>query len=194
MRQILVAFISAVLIFTGGCSLTEKVANENHTEDTKVTEFTEMITETVIELTTAYLTYIETSSIKTETRISEKCDSDIVDLINGIRIENDIKPLALSSKLCCVAEIRAQEASGLWSHTRPDGSKINKLADEYDVEWMIIGENLAKHKNASTENIVEAWMNSKAHRNNILNTKFRMCGIGEYVYDSTIYISFVFTD
>ena len=190
MHRILAVFISAALIFSGGCKPIDKDSYDNQTSTD--TELTEILTETVAELTMVISKYTESSTFKSETETSIDCDSEIVTLINKIRIENGIEPLILSSKLCRVAEIRAKEACELWSHTRPDGSKISNLADDYGVEWTIIGENLAKHKKASAKNVVEAWTKSETHYKNLMNPKFRVCGTGDYKYVSTIYISIIF--
>ena len=92
---------------------------------------------------------------------------DIVDRTNAIRREQGISALTVNAKLMQAAQVRADEmaASGIYSHTRPDGRKSNTVTDS-----KYTGENLhniselyleQQHKTLS-EAVVELWSNSKA--------------------------------
>ena len=100
----------------------------------------------------------------------------------------------MNDELILIAQIRAEEASEKWSHERPDGTLVDSLANEMNFEWRLVGENLANHTGAASKEIVNAWMNSETHRQNILNSRFQKCGIGEYENNNTIYVSIIFTD
>lgn len=56
---------------------------------------------------------------------------DIVDRTNAIRREQGISALTVNAKLMQAAQVRADEmaASGIYSHTRPDGRKSNTVTD-----------------------------------------------------------------
>lgn len=73
-------------------------------------------------------------------------------LLNEIRRENGLNVLTWNDDLGPAALIRAQEATILWSHTRPDGT------DWYTVNPdLVYGENLANGY-TTAENVVNAWM------------------------------------
>ena len=156
------------------------------------------LTKIIVELTTLIsekTTYskVEQTAQMTKPTISEK-NSDIVGIINNYRISKGLKLLKTSELLCNIAKIRAEESSICWSHTRPNGKKIDSLLNGSDIRWTILGENLARHKNAPAEAIVNAWMNSKSHRENLLNSRYKYCGITEYQNDEICYIALILTD
>ncbi|MBR5115524.1 MAG: CAP domain-containing protein, partial [Lachnospiraceae bacterium] len=67
-----------------------------------------------------------------------------------------------------------EEITRRFSHTRPDGS------DWYTVDGNIMfGENLAELYDTPAS-VVDAWMNSPAHRANIMDGEFQTCGIAIY--------------
>lgn len=106
----------------------------------------------------------------------------LVNQINEIRAEAGVCELKVDAKLEKAAAIRAKEASVNWSHVRPDGTAW------YTVDRRIMGgENLAKGQE-SQDQLVEEWMNSPSHADNILFADFRTTGIGVYVAeDGTVY-------
>ncbi len=56
---------------------------------------------------------------------------DIIDRTNTLRKENSVAALRVNDKLMQAAQVRADEmaASGVYSHTRPDGRKSNTVTD-----------------------------------------------------------------
>ena len=79
------------------------------------------------------------------------------------------------------AQVRADEmaASGIYSHTRPDGRKSNTVTDS-----RYTGENIhsisdlyleQQHKTLS-ETVVNLWSNSKAHTDNMTNSRYGEIG------------------
>ena len=96
---------------------------------------------------------------------------ELLTLINTERINNNLNELQYDVTLEACADVRAQEASQFWSHTRPDGSKWNTVAQGY-----YRGENLARGYNSAKE-VFDAWMASESHRNNILHSQYTAIGI-----------------
>ena len=100
---------------------------------------------------------------------------DIVDRTNALRKENGVAALRVNDKLMQAAQVRADEmaASGVYSHTHPDGRKSNTVTDS-----RYTGENihsiselyLEQHKTLS-EAVVELWSNSKAHADNMTSSR-----------------------
>ena len=108
---------------------------------------------------------------------------DIVDRTNAIRREQGISALTVNAKLMQAAQVRADEmaASGIYSHTRPDGRKSNTVTDS-----RYTGENIhsiselyleQQHKTLS-EAVVELWSNSKAHADNMTSSRYGEIGVG----------------
>ena len=81
------------------------------------------------------------------------------------------------------ADIRAKELVTLFSHTRPDGSSYHTLMPSGLMTW---GENVAMGQR-SPESVMDSWMNSQGHRENILSDDFSLIGVGCYSDGSTLY-------
>ena len=108
---------------------------------------------------------------------------DIVDRTNALRRAKGVAALRVNDKLMQAAQVRADEiaASGVYSHTRPDGRKSNTVTvSKYT------GENLhniselyleQQHKTLS-EAVVELWSNSKAHADNMTSSRYGEIGVG----------------
>lgn len=97
-------------------------------------------------------------------------------LVNQIRVENGVAELTWDDRLYESSKIRAEEASVNWSHTRPDGSSCFTVSD------VMHGENLAKGY-STPEAVVDGWMNSQGHKDNILNASFTRTAIAYYNTD-----------
>ena len=108
---------------------------------------------------------------------------DIIDRTNALRKENGVAALRVNDKLMQAAQGRADEmaASGVYSHTRPDGRKSNTVTDS-----KYTGENLhniselyleQQHKTLS-EAVVELWSNSRAHADNMTSSRYGEIGVG----------------
>ena len=69
------------------------------------------------------------------------------------------------------------------THTGSDGSNGGTRIQRAGYYWWMWGENVAVGY-STTSSVVAAWMNSSAHRANILNSRFKYIGVG-YVKTST---------
>ena len=108
---------------------------------------------------------------------------DIIDRTNALRREQGISALAVNAKLMQAAQVRADEmaASGIYSHTRPDGRKSNTVTDS-----RYTGENihsiselyLNQQQKTLSEAVVELWSNSKAHADNMTSSRYGEIGVG----------------
>lgn len=111
---------------------------------------------------------------------------DIFNKCNEIRENNGKHKLTWNTQLKECANIRAQEISIVQSHTRPDGSDWCTINPD-----IMYGENLA-YGYETTDEVVEAWMKSDTHRENILYDKFNSCYIAEYICNNTKYYAMEF--
>lgn len=107
-------------------------------------------------------------------------------LINDIRIQNGLNPFEKSEILDLTAMQRASEIAQKFSHIRPDGSSCFTLLDENDVFYMAAGENIACGSSTAAS-VVEQWMNSKGHRENILNSNYDHLGVGFFKEEGSNY-------
>jgi len=119
--------------------------------------------------------------------------SDVLDLVNEQRKAAGLKSLSLNEDLNRVAQLRANEIVENWSHTRPNGEAWKTAFAEEGVSASYRGENLAKGQ-YSADAVVEAWMDSEGHRDNILNKKFSKMGVASVVIDGVTYWVQVFAN
>ena len=95
-------------------------------------------------------------------------------LVNANRTAAGRSALAWNDGLAQCAQVRAMEASQVFSHTRPNGQ------DWWTVNSNLMwGENLAMLYN-SADSVVAAWMASPTHQANIMNGSFRSVGVAVY--------------
>jgi uncharacterized protein YkwD len=107
-------------------------------------------------------------------------------LLNGERADHGLAPLAVNEQLGAAASAFAQDlvAGSYFSHTGRDGSDVLERIERTDYiqpdRGWALGENLAWGTGAlaTPGSIMQAWMNSPGHRDNILNPSYREIGIG----------------
>ena len=101
--------------------------------------------------------------------------------VNEIRIANGLSAVQHSASLETTSVVRANEITSKFSHTRPDGS------DWYTVNADLqYGENLAEGYSSADE-VVNAWMASPTHRENILRSDFTTCAISTTTVNGRTY-------
>ena len=113
---------------------------------------------------------------------------EVIRLVNKQRTANGLSKFTTSNKLSDVAQTRAKELTESYSHTRPDGSSCFTALREANIDYTAAGENIAAGY-STPEAVVEGWMNSKAHRANILNPNYSKIGVG-YFADGSGYGSY----
>ena len=110
---------------------------------------------------------------------------EVVKLVNQARMAEGLNPLTVYDSLQAVSEIRAEEIKEEFDHTRPDGTKYYALFNEMGITWNSRGENIAVGYDSnnlwgqmySPQQVMNAWMNSKDHRANILKKDFAHIGV-----------------
>ncbi|MCX8008608.1 MAG: CAP domain-containing protein, partial [Patescibacteria group bacterium] len=96
---------------------------------------------------------------------------------NEKRIEAGLRPLVLNQQLSQAAAKKAQDmfAKNYWAHIAPDGRTPWDFILAAGYKYSVAGENLAKNFQDS-ESVVNAWMASPTHRDNILKSSYRDVG------------------
>ncbi len=106
---------------------------------------------------------------------------EVLSLVNQERVRNGLGKLSWGETCSDAAETRAVETEELYSHTRPDGRSWDTACEEPSGGKYVEGENLVVGSSAvSPETTVAAWMNSEAHRANILNPDYTRLAVGYY--------------
>lgn len=104
-------------------------------------------------------------------------EAEVVRLVNKIRAQEGLSPLATTSALSAAAGQRAEELVSRYAHERPDGTDCFTVLREFGVSYRAAGENIAAGY-PTPEAVVTGWMNSPGHRANILNPGFKAIGVG----------------
>lgn len=119
--------------------------------------------------------------------------SELLVLTNEKRQEEGLAPLALNEKLSNAASEKAKDmiAKNYWAHNSPDGTTPWVFVRSSGYDYLYAGENLARGFVSSSE-IVDAWMDSPGHRENILSGNYSDVGFaildGELTGDETVLV------
>lgn len=76
-----------------------------------------------------------------------------------------------------MAQLRAGECVAEFGHTRPNGTPYKTAVSDAGISYSHVGENLASGQSTATE-VMESWMGSGSHRDNILSDDYTKVGIG----------------
>lgn len=119
--------------------------------------------------------------------------NQLLTLVNQARKENGLASLSYSSKLQAAADTRAEESASSFQHARPDGRAAETVIP---IDYTVTGENLIRVTTdyATADLMMQTWMGSETHRNNLLNASFRQMAVGVFESDGTTYVSMIFTD
>ena len=95
----------------------------------------------------------------------------VLNLVNKERRKTGLPNLAMDQSLLETAMLRGFENIVYWSHTRPNGT------DCFTANNKMFGENIASWQE-TPEDVMDSWMSSPGHRENILSSSFKSIGIG----------------
>ena len=112
--------------------------------------------------------------------------AEVVSLTNARRAAAGCGPVASQAQLTRAAQGHADDmaAHGYFSHTGRDGSAPWDRARAQGYTGNGIGENIAQGY-PSAAAVVEGWMNSSGHRENIENCSWRNIGVGYHAGTKT---------
>ncbi|MFD6229896.1 CAP domain-containing protein [Streptomyces sp. NPDC060232] len=103
----------------------------------------------------------------------------VLALVNQERAAAGCQAVTLNAKLTKAAQDHSADmaAHSNMSHTGSDGSDPGARITRAGYAWSTYGENVA-YGYSTPEKVMEGWMNSPGHRENILNCSFKEIGIG----------------
>jgi len=110
------------------------------------------------------------------------------------RQEAKVPLVVLNEKLNQAAKLKAADmfSKQYWAHTSPTGEAPWSFFNKVSYNYVYAGENLARDFGDS-KSVVDAWMNSPSHRENLLNSRYRDIGFavvnGKYgSYETTLVV------
>ena len=110
---------------------------------------------------------------------SNEFDQSILKLVNIERTNRGLDPLSIDIQLDQAANLHNDEMvrADMMSHQLPGEASLGDRVRATGYSWTRVGENIAAGY-TTPEAVVEAWMNSTGHKENILNPEFTHIGIG----------------
>ena len=105
----------------------------------------------------------------------EAMRKDVFCLVNAVRVSAGEDPLIYYTAGQSAVDTRAKELNTVFSHTRPNGSDYITVLG--NLPWYSAGENIAMGQKTAAQ-VVEAWMNSQGHRENILRSSYTHLAVG----------------
>jgi uncharacterized protein YkwD len=112
-----------------------------------------------------------------ELRLDGAAANEVYELINHIRVDSGVDPLAWSPALCLVAEEHALEMylEGYFSHLSPATGSVADRVEAAGITYLVVGENLALA--ATPAAVLDGFVGSPGHRINMLRTEYRRMGV-----------------
>lgn len=105
---------------------------------------------------------------------------NIITVTNAIRKEKgNLSQLTENAKLKLSAEKKIDDmfSNQYFEHISKEGRGIDSLTTDVGYKYILIGENLAMGNFKDDKSLVDAWMNSLGHRENILNKNYKEIGV-----------------
>lgn len=102
---------------------------------------------------------------------------DLLAGTNAQRTALGLSPLTLNDQLSSAARAKAADmfANNYWAHNSPQGRDPWSFIIAAGYRYVFAGENLARDFGDS-QGVVNAWMNSPTHRENIVNSHYQEIG------------------
>ena len=127
---------------------------------------------------------------------TEVINEEMLNKINELRATHDLPALNVDTDLVSYAQIRANEITKKFSHTRPDGTEgldIIPLSKNY------AGENLSWHVmdqgvDAAVEGTFTALVNSPSHLENMIAPEYTKIGIASVEFNGRMYVAYMFSN
>jgi len=98
---------------------------------------------------------------------------------NVYRTNNGVQELAENEILDEAAHQKVKDMfeKQYFEHISPEGIGAANIVEGLSYQYLIVGENLALGNFKDEKDLVDAWMASQGHKENILNSKFKEIGI-----------------
>lgn len=143
--------------------------------------------ETLIKLRPYELVYlgelleVDSSDVGEEKLVEEGNERQILDITNIMRLRHQLNILEWDERTSNVAYEHSKDMyeTNDFSHTSKKYGELSDRLEAGEVFYQLAGENIAANYTDSPA-VMEGWLNSKGHRETLLNEKFSHIGIGVY--------------
>ncbi len=98
--------------------------------------------------------------------------------VNAQRRDRRLPSLTLDSRLSEAAAVQARylARTGRLDHRGEHGSRVAQRVERAGYRWSTVAENLARTRSSSPRTVVDMWMHSRGHRENLLNRQVTQVG------------------
>ena len=165
----------------------------NQTEDNKITnqvvqqpiEEEPIVENTINSLTENTKAVEEQNTVKTFKDYTDEevraMEEEVVRLVNEERIKYGLQPLVINETLMKLSREKSEDmyTNNYFSHISERLGAPADVIRSNNLEFSWMGENIAKMQTTPSE-VVQAWMNSKGHRENILSPNAKYIGVGYF--------------
>jgi len=105
----------------------------------------------------------------------------VLELTNERRATEGLEPLLWHDELADVARVHSRDmySVNILSHESTDGRTFDLRISDAGISWTRIAENVARGQR-TPEQVVDEWMNSPLHRDNIMDEHLTHLGVGLY--------------
>lgn len=106
-------------------------------------------------------------------------ENEVIRLVNVQRSKAGLQQLKTNWQLCRVARYKSADMAnkGYFDHNSPTYGTPFKMMESFGLRFSAAGENLAYGQRTPAE-VMNGWMNSPGHRNNIMSQSYTEIGVG----------------
>ncbi len=106
-------------------------------------------------------------------------ENEVIRLVNVERAKAGLQALTQNWQLSRVARYKSQDMidKGYFAHNSPTYGSPFKMMESFGIRYSAAGENIAMGQQSPAQ-VMNAWMNSPGHRNNIMSPSFTQIGVG----------------
>jgi uncharacterized protein YkwD len=113
--------------------------------------------------------------------VEKGAERQIFDISNVMRLRNGLEMLRFDESISSVAYAHSKDMmeANYFSHESPQYGSLSDRLDAMHIPYALAGENIAAHY-VDGPAVVEGWLNSKGHREALLNEEFTQLGVGVF--------------
>ena len=109
----------------------------------------------------------------------KKLETEVVRLVNIERSKRGLQTLTQNWELSRVARYKSQDMidKGYFAHNSPTYGSPFDMIEAFGIRFSAAAENIAQGQRTPQE-VMNSWMNSPGHKNNILSPSYYQIGVG----------------
>lgn len=125
------------------------------------------------------------TTLNSSTSSNSSIINEIVSLTNSYRQQNGLAPVTLNSQLSNAAQTHTQNMAlqDFVNHTGTDGGTVAQRVSNTGYGWSLVAENIAAGYRTAAD-VVQGWIDSPGHRENLLNASVTEIGVGYYFLEN----------